>query len=121
MNNKETFQFNLMKQGMISGGLTALDRLMLERDFDREQETFLYDMLDEFSGKPDFKYREFERRADELFGWNYQDVKGLMISLHEDNRWSEVVYQYLKSNLESMGNLSCEYNEIARELGLFPS
>lgn len=121
MNQKETFQFNLMKKGMISGGLTSLECLILERDFDEEQEGLLYNMLDEFSEDPDFNYREFERRVNDLFGWSYQDVKGLMISLHEDNRWSEVVYQYLKSNLESMGNLSCEYNGIARELGLFPS
>ncbi|VEJ21022.1 hypothetical protein [Neisseria animaloris] len=118
MNQKETFQFNLMKQGMISGGLTALERLMLERDFDEEQEDLLYDMLDEFSERPNFTYGEFERRADELFGWSYQGVKGLIISLHDDSRWSEVVYQYLKSNRESMGQLSIEYHRVAEELNL---
>ncbi len=118
MNKKETFQFNLMKQGMISGGLTSLERLILERDFDEEQENLLYDMLDEFSEKPNFHYGEFERRADELFGWSYQGVKGLIISLHDDSRWPEVVHQYLKSNLQSMGNLSVEYHRVANDLNL---
>ena len=118
MDKKETFQFNLMKQGMISGGLTSLERLILERDFDEEQENLLYDMLDEFSEKSNFHYGEFERRADELFGWNYQDVKVLIISLHDERRWSEVVHQYLKSNLQSIGNLSVEYHGVAKDLNL---
>ena len=118
MNQKETFQFNLMKKGMISGGLTSVERLILERDFDEEQENLLYDMLDEFSEKPNFHYGEFERWVDELFGWSYQGVKGLIISLHDDSRWPEVVHQYLKSNLESMSNLSVEYHRVARELNL---
>ena len=118
MNKKETFQFNLMKQGMISGGLTSVECLILKYDFDEEQEYLLYDMLDEFSERPDFNYGELERRVKELFGWNYQDVKGLIISLHDESRWPEVVYQYLKSNLESMGNLSVEYHRVAKELNL---
>ena len=118
MNEKEIFQFNLMKQGMIEGGLTSLDRLILERNFDSQQTKLLYDMLDEFSKKPDFKYGELERRVQGLFNWNYQDVKGLIISLHDESKWSEVVYQYLKSNLESMGDLSVEYHRVAKELNL---
>lgn len=118
MDDKTKFQFNLMKNGMISGSLSSLDRLMLERDFDSTQEDLLYDILDEFSKQPDFSYGEFERRMNDAFRWSYQDVKGLIISLHDDSRWNEVVYQYLLSNYEVMGNLSIEYHGVARKLGI---
>ena len=124
MNKKQEFQFNLMKKGMASSsGLSALDRLVLESDFDEEQEELLYNMLDEFSKKPDFSFAELDRRVGELFGWSYHHVKGLLISLHEDDLYIEVVSQYLRSNFECMGNLSGEYTDIANDLkecGLFP-
>ncbi|WP_373700068.1 hypothetical protein [Neisseria dentiae] len=120
MDEKKEFQFKLMKQGMISGGLSSLERLMLERDFDEAQENLLYDILDRFSQMPDFSYGELEREMDAAFGWSYQGVKGLIISLHDDGRWSEVVYQYLKSNYQAFnGRVSIEYERIVKELKIF--
>ena len=117
MDKKKEFQFNLMKQGMISGGLSSLERLMLECDFDEAQENLLYDILDRFSQRSDFSYGELEREMEAAFGWSYQDVKGLIISLHDDGRWSEVVYQYLKSNYQAFdGRVSIEYEMIVKEL-----
>ncbi|MDO4641087.1 MAG: hypothetical protein Q4A84_05215 [Neisseria sp.] len=80
MDEKEKFQFNLMKDIILSmtyNDSVQLDRFILEYDFNEEQQNLLLNILDEFANKENFTYSKFERCLREIFGWSYQIVLNL--------------------------------------------
>lgn len=120
MNETERFQFEILKRFAITGSINSLDKWFLEIDFNHEKANQLFNILNEFSKKPDFSHGEFEQRMNQEFGWGYQAVKPLIKSLYEDGMYPEIVFQFLKDMHRVGGNgaFSIEYECIAKELGI---
>lgn len=102
MNPKEQFQLNLIKKGMISG-LTALEKWMLEYDFDSDMQASLFEILEQFENREEFSLGDFEGAlsnsfSNEISNWNYQSAKGLISCLHQDGIYEHVVKQYRESS-----------------------
>ena len=120
MNETERFQFEILKRFAITGSINSLDKWFIEIDFDHKKANQLFSILNEFSKKLDFSHGEFEQRMEREFGWGYQAVKPLIVSLHEDAKYPEVVFQFLKDMHRVGGNgaFPIEYKWIAEELGI---
>ncbi|MDG2959626.1 hypothetical protein P7L91_02030 [Bisgaard Taxon 10/6] len=116
MNEKDRYHFNILKS-MALGDNNAFDKIALSFDFDAHQIDVLCDVFDEFEQR-DFSYSELEKRLKETLNLNYQDLKSIIYYLYDDHRYTDVIGTYLRSNKKIMGNLSLEYNSIAKELGI---
>ena len=116
MDKKDKFHFEILKRSAL-GDQNAFDKIALAFDFGESQIDTLCDVLDEFEQK-EFRYGELEQRLKETLGLNYQNLKLIIHYLYEDHRYTDVIGSYLRSNKDIMGNLSIEYNSIAKELGI---
>ncbi|MEG9490790.1 hypothetical protein [Mannheimia indoligenes] len=116
MNEKDRYHFNILKN-IALGDNDAFSKIALTFDFDEHQIDTLCDVFEEFEQR-DFSYGELEKRLHETLRLNYQNLKTIILYLYKDNRYTDVIGTYLRSNKKSMGSLSLEYNSIAEELGI---
>ncbi len=116
MNNKEKFHFEILKRKALDS-CCASDYIALNFDLDKAEIDTLYDIFDNFEQK-DFHYSELEAHLKRELNLNYQDLKSIIHYFYEDYKYVDVISSYLRSNKETNGNLSIEYINIAKELGI---
>lgn len=118
MNELEKYQFEIMKNLCIGEG-DEIDKLILRFNWTEKQTNIFFDVCDKYWNMPasNWTYADFENDL-KILNINYQDIKSIIIVFHDSGRYSNLVYNYLDSNKKSIGNLSMEYNRIAKALGI---
>lgn len=114
MNKKDRFHFEILKSSALRG-LNGFERIALSFDFDENQIDILCKIFNDFDRRKQFSYSELESELSDALKLHYQDVKGIINYLYDDNRYIEVITQFIKS-LEEHNMISVEYHSIADDI-----
>lgn len=95
--------------------VTTNDRIYimaLTNKWNRKDLENIYSIMDKYSKLDDYRYTDIEKEFFEKLDIDYQDLKPLFICFYDMGIYESVIVKYLKTNHDTHGNVSLEYNEM---------
>ena len=97
-----------------------ISRIALIYNLDPNQIENIYQIFEKYfnmcNNNQSFTYSDVEADFIKQMNIDYQSLKGIILAFSDAGKYENVFWQYLKTNFQSHGNVSSEYNELFNRL-----